>query len=106
MADGDSGTNFNFAELTYPGALISKAMLLTSSPPVTHTNDVSRQSQRPPSLARGCRAVSCRVELAPLQQVQGLDSLESAFQAHVDALRQKDVACAANCGNGKALLGW
>ena len=40
LGDGDTGTNFNFAELTYPGALISKAMMLTSSLPVIHTNDV------------------------------------------------------------------
>jgi hypothetical protein len=40
LGDGYTGTNFNFAELTYPGVLISKAMLLGSSPPVIHTNDV------------------------------------------------------------------
>jgi hypothetical protein len=40
LGDGDTGTNFNFAELSYPGALISKAMLLASSPPILHTNDV------------------------------------------------------------------
>ncbi len=40
LEDGDVGTNFNFAELTYPGVLISKAMLLTSSAPILHTGDV------------------------------------------------------------------
>jgi hypothetical protein len=40
MGDGDTGTNFNFAELTYPGVLISKAMFLSNSPPVQHTDDV------------------------------------------------------------------
>jgi hypothetical protein len=40
LGDGDIGTNFNFAELTYPGSLISKAMLLTSSSPVIHTGNV------------------------------------------------------------------
>jgi hypothetical protein len=50
LADGDTGTNFNFAELTYPGDLISKAMLLTSSPPVIHTGDVTPVPE-PPALA-------------------------------------------------------
>jgi hypothetical protein len=39
LGDGYTGTNYNFAELTYPGTLISKAMLLTSSSPVVHTNN-------------------------------------------------------------------
>ena len=40
LGSGDAGTNFNFAELAYPGDLISKAMFLMSSPAILHTSNV------------------------------------------------------------------
>lgn len=40
LGSGDTGTNFNLAELVYPSDLISKAMFLMSSPAILHTSDV------------------------------------------------------------------
>ncbi len=73
---GDTGTNFNFAELIYPSDLISKAMFLMNSPAILHTTDVVTPTVVPRArlsgVARHYRAGSRRPALAPFSQGQSL----------------------------------